>query len=666
MFDLLLQELMGRYGHLSVEEMKARMREDGLGDLSDIADELTHELMTRDPELLEHLLRHSPFGPVGEDLTAVMPPTPEVEALPVDLDDDIFFDHDACLTSCTGRCCQRKNYLMIAIPDIYRIVSSPAARLLDIRSTADLFGRQPPVVQSIFNSEYGLYLPYIRYRPVGAAPDLPPEEAPDSVCPFLFPIDEVISFHRGRVSHKVSRQARGCILMRDKPKVCRLSPLGVFSGLTTGTSSYVYAPPALDCPACDTRVVVKVAEYLRGIELPGERAQEKRLHRVVMATSKRRLAGAEQQRYGEILQQLYNIDELLLREGVDLQHRPGVERLVRIATRAAQGAFAPYDELVQELVQLGGRRQVLSTPSRYRPGEASKMGPSLRVRVSDDLVLDAGTCEELVGPDGPCRLLRPPATTMSHQVLAYLRAKPDPPRPPSGTATGREGVAAAAICLRWGSYLAVLADHDKPVWDMGEEASRISDQEMARINIEASAALAEWIDLFRQDPSGKGYYQLVDRAVAYLPMPQKTAKAERHPLAGLSNPEMAGLFVKAVGNEGVARVRAEVDRHPSRVFANALVNVAWRSGPVEDIHAGEHRGCPLDRRRIRPAEERHLMRFAASRLALGMDVALVLAMEQPPRPWPDQVLPYALAGLMLVTPSGWTLTETSREVTLPG
>ena len=28
---------------------------------------------------------------------------------------------------------------------------------------------------------------------------------------------------------------------------------------------------------------------------------------------------------------------------------------------------------------------------------------------------------------------------------------------------GREGVGAAALVLRWGSYLAVLLDHDKPV-----------------------------------------------------------------------------------------------------------------------------------------------------------------------------------------------------------
>ena len=31
----------------------------------------------------------------------------------------------------------------------------------------------------------------------------------------------------------------------------------------------------------------------------------------------------------------------------------------------------------------------------------------------------------------------------------------------------REGVAAAAVILRWGSYLAVLLDRDKPVWAIG-------------------------------------------------------------------------------------------------------------------------------------------------------------------------------------------------------
>src|SRR5881409_2763382 len=166
----------------------------------------------------------------------------------------------------------------------------------------------------------------------------------------------------------------------------------------------------------------------------------------------------------------------------------------------------------------------------------------LRVRVNDELVVDAGTCEEVSRPHGPERLIRSPKTTLSQQVLAYLRAKPDPPRRPSGSMVGREGVAAAALALRWGSYLAVLLDRDKPVWPEVRSAStsRISDEETARINIEASAALATWIDLYREDPGGRLYTQLVDRAVYYLPMPKKTSKLKVTEFRGPRGPRDGG------------------------------------------------------------------------------------------------------------------------------
>jgi len=73
----------------------------------------------------------------------------------------------------------------------------------------------------------------------------------------------------------------------------------------------------------------------------------------------------------------------------------------------------------------------------------------------------------------------------------------------------------------------------------------------------------------------------------------------------------------------------------------------------------------LDQRRVTPAEERELMSFVSERLALGMTVCLQLVMEQPRRSWPQQVLPYGLAEMSLITPSRWTLTECSREVRLP-
>ena len=69
----------------------------------------------------------------------------------------------------------------------------------------------------------------------------------------------------------------------------------------------------------------------------------------------------------------------------------------------------------------------------------------LQVRVNDELVLDAGTCEDASGPNGPERIIRPPATTLSHQVLAYLREKPDPPKRP----TGSRSAARASPLPRW-------------------------------------------------------------------------------------------------------------------------------------------------------------------------------------------------------------------------
>ena len=302
-------------------------------------------------------------------------------------------------------------------------------------------------------------------------------------------------------------------------------------------------------------------------------------------------------------------------------------------------------------------------------GAVVSTGESLRVRVNDELVLDAGTCEETLGPQGPEWLIRPPETTLFHQVLAYLKAKPDPPRESSGSMVGREGVAAAAVCLRWGSYLAVLADRDKqPSPEAGSaEVSLISDEEMARINIEASAALAEWIDIYRTDPDG--HARLVKWAVTYLPMSARTSKPSTGALWELSNPEHAGRLATAAEQvwsaEQVARARAEVNQHPTRVLANAAVNVAWRNGPVENIHAGQAQAHQLAERRVTPDEERRLMRFASDGLALAMKVIRRFGMEAPRRSWPEQVLPYALGKMMLITPSGWTLTEASRDVQLP-
>ncbi len=265
---------------------------------------------------------------------------------------------------------------------------------------------------------------------------------------------------------------------------------------------------------------------------------------------------------------------------------------------------------------------------------------NLRVRVNDELVLDAGTTEELSGSE---LVVHPPKETLFRQVLGYLRAKSDPPSPPKRSTVEHEGAAAAAVVLRWGSYLAVLADRAKPVWAEARSpaASWIGDSEMARINIEASAALAEWI-----------------------PFPKTRPRPVGSDFVMLAMPEVAAKIAEATDAARLARVRADAEVHPSRVFANALVNRAWRNGPVEDIHAGDFRGYPLDHRRVTVAEEHTFMAFAADRLTTGLGLCHDLALERSGRSWPEQVLPYGLAGAMLVTPTGWTLTEATRAVRL--
>ena len=305
----------------------------------------------------------------------------------------------------------------------------------------------------------------------------------------------------------------------------------------------------------------------------------------------------------------------------------------------------------------------------HDPNVATKR--KLLLRVNDELALDAGTCEDVEGAEGKELRIRPPKTTLFHQVLAYLEAKPDPPKRPARSIAAREGLAAAALILRWGSYLSVLLDPEKPLWRevRSPRTSRIHDAEMARINIEASAALAEWIDLSRADR--QLYEQLLHRALRYLPMPllrpsrqfRLRMKREIEPFLALANPTPASEreLISAGSPEFLMRVQANAKAHPSRLFANTLLNIAWRNGPVESMHAGKSRGYLLDERRITREEEESLTAFSSERLGLGMELVEQLAQHRTGLSWPDQVLAFGLAQF---APRNWTLTERSRAIHL--
>ena len=217
---------------------------------------------------------------------------------------------------------------------------------------------------------------------------------------------------------------------------------------------------------------------------------------------------------------------------------------------------------------------------------------SLTVNVNARFTVDAGSWQERVEEEQrPYRLVSPPQTTMYRQVLSYLeqttRNEKVPPK--SQLHFGEVAIATVALCIRWGSYFAVLTNRDLPQWAAAfdPEISCIGDGEMARINIEASAALSGWIDLMRADQPR--FRKLVRAALRLLPFPiaQLDGSTYYHRFRAFSAFNSAHgrrylleAFARDFGSEWFERQKA-------RALANGILNEHWRNeSGIEDVHAG--------------------------------------------------------------------------------
>ncbi len=346
MYQQMLEMMLSKYGHLSYSELIETLRKDGLGQF---VDEIEN-----DPDLMK-LISEASHGLTlevsGDSGHGVIPSTmQEMQGIPVEYHGTFPFDAQACLTKCKGNCCKNKNYLMINISDIFQIISSDAAGYFDIHSTIDLFERNPPFVELFYNEEYRFFFPYIRYLPADADVHARPEDASGSVCPFLRPVTEVYEYHSKFMPQWISKDALGCMLMYDKPAICRLSPLGKNSGMITGNVTYEYLPPALDCPACETDVEIKVSEYVSLMVTPSEQEEQERIHRILMSyTSAGNFQKRDQQRFNEVIKYMYNIDGLLSKYGLGTEHRPQLDTLIEIVFAASYGDFSMYEQLIEEL-----------------------------------------------------------------------------------------------------------------------------------------------------------------------------------------------------------------------------------------------------------------------------------------------------------------------------
>jgi hypothetical protein len=302
---------------------------------------------------------------------------------------------------------------------------------------------------------------------------------------------------------------------------------------------------------------------------------------------------------------------------------------------------------------------------------------SLTVNVNARFTVDAGSWQECVEADQrPHRFVSPPQITMYRQVLSYLEetTRNEKVLPKSQLHFGEVAIATVAICIRWGSYFAVLTNRDLPLWTAAfdPEVSCIGDGEMARINIEASAALSGWIDLMRADQ--QHFRKLVRAAVQLLPFPiaQLDGSTYYNRFRAFSAFNSAHgrrylmeAFVRDFGSEWLERERARILVNPTRALANGILNEHWRNGSgIEDVHAGSVAPPrPLTERRLAKAQETLLMQETAELFVPTMRALYHVVSKPSEESWPEQALPYAIT---FKPPADWSLDEQSREITIPG
>jgi len=239
----------------------------------------------------------------------------------------------------------------------------------------------------------------------------------------------------------------------------------------------------------------------------------------------------------------------------------------------------------------------------------------LSVPLASSFRLEAGS----FGRQGEATVILPPPVAMFDQLSGWLCSQTPPD--PSGFCTAMIGIGATALCLRWGTYLAVLLDEHKPLDPRvgSAEISMISDPEMKRINLEFSANLARLIRMLHEDEGG--CHRLLRLSYQHLAMPRLRGRQCAELLDAfyeLTSPafwKLAGADLRA----RMDRARPIVVQYPYRILANSMALAAWRNGPVENLALRARIGVQLES----PASDRSAESGAyALRLRASGGVAL--------------------------------------------
>ena len=329
---------------------------------------------------------------------------------------------------------------------------------------------------------------------------------------------------------------------------------------------------------------------------------------------------------------------------------------------------------------------------------------NIQVVVNDDLTLDAGAYQPIQNEHGKWIEITPPAITLFEQVVRYLEGKPAPPN--KSLRGPRLGIGLGALCIRWGSYLATLMDDHVPLHPDIPDGKRklqprmisfLNQSEMKRLNIEISANIAQLGIIFRDDHGH--YYDLVQAAAAYLPMPFKSAVHDQKLTRDIREAYVAGacrlyLFrhpaeIPDLIDKGLLSGKVEPgtliremvpEKQAERALANILVNRLWRNTAIESYHEGMHGSAPLlpHQRRFSFTDEHILLKELCSNM-ISFEGSLKLLFESRPAEQPPQAMaefdpgyPDSATALVnnahylnfMLNPYDWTRTEASATVQL--
>ena len=179
----------------------------------------------------------------------------------------------------------------------------------------------------------------------------------------------------------------------------------------------------------------------------------------------------------------------------------------------------------------------------------------LEIPVSEHFALSAGS----IVAEGNLRIIQSPEQSIFDQLCAWMHQCP---APTVGFNHWVFAIGATALCLRWGTYLAVLMDETKPIDPHAKHqtTSMISQDEMKRINIEASSNLAHLLQLWPEDEAA--YFDLLRHAYEWLPMPQQRVKRNLGPLESLLE-FLIGIHEMSAVNELTAVPHPYQNHHQS-------------------------------------------------------------------------------------------------------